>query len=147
MLCKCEMLESPRLSDEATRAGALRLCQRGKMHRSRDSEAVIVIARLPKGLIGEDNANIAGSLLVNAVQHAAMRRAAIHEENRIDFTTESFADILSELRKYHAAFVISGQFLAQMRPSVRAAIIGNIGTLIAFQLGHDDAGELQPSLG
>src|SRR5205823_12325176 len=99
----------------------------------------------------------AGSLLVNAVQHAAMRRAAIHEENRIDFvcyldefknfTTESFADILSELRKYHVGFVLSGQFLAQMRPSVRAAIIGNIGTLIAFQLGHEDAAELEPALG
>jgi hypothetical protein len=117
-------------------------------------ERKIIIARLPKGLIGEDNANLMGSLLVNAVQHAAMRRAAVPEAERIDFlcyldefknfTTESFADILSELRKYHVGFVMSGQFLAQIRPSVRAAIIGNIGTLIAFQVGHDDAEELAP---
>ena len=117
-------------------------------------EHKIIIAHLPKGLIGEDNANIAGSLLVNAVQHAAMRRAKIPEDQRVDFvcyldefknfTTESFADILSELRKYHVGFVLSGQFLAQMRPSVRAAIIGNVGTLIVFQLGHEDAAELEP---
>ena len=46
--------------------------------------------------------------------------------------------------KYHVAFVLSGQFLAQIRPSVRAAVIGNIGALVAFQLGHDDADELAP---
>ena len=114
----------------------------------------IVIARLPKGLIGEDKANLIGSLIVNAVQHAAMRRAATPEEGRADFvcyldefhnfTTDAFAQILSELRKYRVGFVLSGQFLAQQRPSVRAAIIGNIGTLISFQLGHDDAEELTP---
>src|SRR5215213_3892724 len=117
-------------------------------------ERKIVIARLPKGLIGEDNTNLTGSLLVNAVQHAAMRRALVPEAERVDFlcyldefknfTTESFADILSELRKYHVGFVMSGQFLAQIRPSVRAAIIGNVGTLVAFQVGHDDAEELAP---
>ena len=117
-------------------------------------EHKIIIARLPKGLVGEDNANLTGSLLVNAVQHAAMRRTAIPEDDRVDFlcyldefknfTTESFADILSELRKYHVGFVMSGQFLAQIRPAVRAAIIGNVGTLMAFQIGHDDAEELAP---
>lgn len=117
-------------------------------------ERKIVIARLPKGLIGEDKANLIGSLLVNAVQHAAMRRASIAEEERVDFvcyldefhnfSTDSFAQILSELRKYHTGFVLSGQFLAQQRPSVRAAIIGNMGTLAAFQLGHEDADELAP---
>jgi hypothetical protein len=117
-------------------------------------ERKIIIARLPKGLIGEDNTNIAGSLLVNAVQHAAMRRAEIPEEDREDFvcyldefknfTTDSFADILSELRKYHVGFVLSGQFLAQMSKPVRDAIIGNAGTLIAFQNGFDDADVLAP---
>src|SRR3954454_747746 len=82
------------------------------------------------------------------------RCAAPPEDERVDFlcyldefknfTTESFADILSELRNYHVGFVMSGQFLAQIRPSVRAAIIGNVGTLIAFQVGHDDAEELAP---
>ena len=116
----------------------------------------IIIARLPKGLLGEDTANLIGSLLVNAVQQAAMRRAKIAEEERVDFvcyldefanfTTDSFANILSELRKYHVGFVLSGQFLAQQRPSVRAALIGNLGALVAFQLGHEDAGELAPIL-
>jgi hypothetical protein len=128
------------------------------MGRLRIAEAMdekkIIIARLPKGLIGEDNTNIAGSLLVNAVQHAAMRRAQIPEEERIDFvcyldefknfTTDSFADILSELRKYHTGFVLSGQFLSQMSRPIRDAIIGNAGTLIAFQCGLDDAEVLAP---
>ena len=114
----------------------------------------IVIARLPKGLIGEDKTNLLGSFIVNAVQHAAMRRASMAEEHRQDFvcyidecqnfTTDASAQILSELRKYRVGFVLSGQFLAQQRPSVRAAITGNVGTLIAFQLGHDDADELAP---
>lgn len=117
-------------------------------------EQKIIIARLPKGLLGEDTSNLIGSLLVNAVQQAAMRRARVSEEDRIDFvcyldeftnfTTDSFANILSELRKYHVGFVLSGQFLAQQRPSVRAAIIGNLGALVAFQLGHDDADQLAP---
>src|SRR5215213_7445932 len=117
-------------------------------------ERKIIIARLPKGLIGEDNTNIAGSLLVNAVQHAAMRRAEIPEEDRVDFvsyldefknfTTDSFADILSELRKYHVGFVLSGQFLSQMSKPIRDAIIGNAGTIIAFQNGLDDAEVLAP---
>jgi hypothetical protein len=64
-----------------------------------------------------------------------------------NFTTDSFADILSELRKYHVGFVLSGQFLAQLHPAVRAAIIGNIGTLITFQVGHEDAAELEHVLG
>jgi len=119
-------------------------------------EEKIIIARLPKGLLGEDTSNLLGSLLVNAVQQAAMRRAKAPENERVDFvcyldeftnfTTESFANILSELRKYHVAFVLSGQFLAQQRPSVRAAIVGNLGALIAFQLGYDDADELAPVL-
>ncbi len=127
--------------------GGLRLAE------AMDSEKII-IARLPKGLLGEDTSNLIGSLLVNAVQQAAMRRAKVSEDERVDFacyldefsnfTTDSFANILSELRKYHVAFVLSGQFLAQQRPSVRAAIIGNLGALIAFQLGHNDADELAP---
>ena len=128
-------------------APAMRLFLGQATSRLRIAEAMderkIIIARLPKGLIGEDNTNIAGSLLVNAVQHAAMRRAEMPEDDRVDFvcyldefknfTTESFADILSELRKYHVGFVLSGQFLAQMRKPVRDAIIGNVGTIIAFQ--------------
>jgi hypothetical protein len=83
-----------------------------------------------------------------------MRRAEVPEEERPEFvcyldefknfTTDSFADILSELRKYHVGFVLSGQFLAQLSKPIRDAIIGNVGTLIAFQTGHDDADVLTP---
>jgi hypothetical protein len=112
----------------------------------------IIIGNLAKGRIGESACNLVGSLMVTAVQLAAMRRAVIAEEERIDFTafldefhnfgTDSFATILSEARKYRLALVIGHQYLEQVSPPVRAAVFGNCGTLISFQLGHDDAEEI-----
>jgi hypothetical protein len=113
----------------------------------------IIIANLAKGRLGEAGANLVGSLLVTAVQLAAMRRAAIPEDERVDFvayldefhnfTTDAFAAILSEARKYRLALVIGHQFLDQVDPHVRAAVFGNAGTLVSFQLGHDDAAALE----
>jgi energy-coupling factor transporter ATP-binding protein EcfA2 len=112
----------------------------------------IVICNLSKGRLGEAAANLVGSLLVTAVQLAAMRRTAIPEEERVDFvayldefhnfTTDSFASILAEARKYRLSLVIGHQYLAQVSEPVRAAVFGNAGTLITFQLGHDDAEEI-----
>ena len=112
----------------------------------------IVIANLSKGRLGEAATNLIGSLLVTAVQLAAMRRTAIPEEERVDFvayldefhnfTTDAFASILAEARKYHLSLVMGHQYLAQVSEPVRAAVFGNVGTLIAFQVGHDDAEEL-----
>lgn len=112
----------------------------------------IIIANLAKGAIGEAATNLVGSLLVTAVQLAAMRRTAIPEEERIDFvayldefhnfTTDAFTSILAEARKYRLSIVAGHQYLAQITPAVRAAVFGNVGTLISFQLGFDDAEEL-----
>lgn len=113
----------------------------------------IIVCNLSKGRLGEAGANLLGSVLVTAVQLAAMRRVHVPEGERTDFvlcldefqnfTTDTFASILSEARKYHLGLVISHQFLDQLDPHVRAAVFGNAGTLIAFQLGHDDAAELE----
>ena len=112
----------------------------------------IIIANLAKGAIGEAATNLVGSLLVTAVQLAAMRRTAVSEEERVDFvayldefhnfTTDAFASILAEARKYRLSLVLGHQYLAQVNPSVRAAVFGNVGTLLAFQVGYDDAEEL-----
>lgn len=118
----------------------------------------IVIANLAKGRLGEAASNLLGSLLVTAVELAALGRATAPEEERVDFcayldefqsfSTDSFATILSEARKYRLALVIGHQYLAQISPAVRAAVFGNCGTLVSFQVGHDDAeaiaGEFAP---
>jgi hypothetical protein len=95
---------------------------------------------------------------VTTVQLAAMRRTTIAEEDRVDFavyldefhnwTTDTFASILAEARKYRLSLTLGHQYLAQVSPAIRAAVFGNVGTLVAFQVGYDDAealaGEFMP---
>jgi hypothetical protein len=81
-----------------------------------------------------------------------MRRTSITEEERVDFvayldefhnfTTDAFAAMLAEARKYRLAIVAGHQYLSQISPAVRDAVFGNTGTLVSFQLGHDDAEEI-----
>jgi type IV secretory pathway TraG/TraD family ATPase VirD4 len=112
----------------------------------------IIIANLAKGRLGEAACNLLGSLLVTAVQLAAMRRTTMPEEGRVDFvayldefhnfTTDAFAAILAEARKYRLSIVAGHQYLTQISPVVRDAVFGNVGTLIAFQVGFADADDL-----
>lgn len=109
----------------------------------------ILIANLSKGKIGEDAANLLGSLLVTKLQLAAMARVSVPESERSDvflyvdefhnFVTHSFADILAEARKYRLSLVLSHQFSEQVHERIRAAILGNCGTMIFFRIGPDDA--------
>lgn len=109
----------------------------------------IVLIDLAKGLIGHDAANLFGSLLVSEYEAAAIGRASIPVEQRrhhwliIDefqsLTTDTFAAILSEIRKYHLHVWLANQYLDQIQPVVRASILGNIGSFIAFQTGAQDA--------
>jgi hypothetical protein len=113
----------------------------------------IVLINLSKGKIGEDNSNILGSLIVNKLQLAAMSRVDTPEDERepfnlyVDefqnFTTDSFASILSEARKYGLNLVLAHQYISQLtetgNDSVRAAIFGNIGSITVFQVGPEDA--------
>lgn len=122
------------------------------------NEGRILIANLAKGRLGEADANLLGALLVASFELAAMRRAAIPEEERHDFhltidefhnfTTEAFTSVLSEARKYRLALTIAHQYVDQMPERVRAAVFGNVGTLIAFRIGFTDAdllaGEFDP---
>jgi len=116
-------------------------------------EGKILLVNLAKGKIGEDTASLLGALLVTRVGLAALSRADIAEENRRDFylyvdefqsfTTLSLTTMLSELRKYRVNMILSHQYLSQLDPQIRDAILGNVGTLISFRLGATDAEILQ----
>jgi len=117
----------------------------------------ILIANLSKGRVGEDNSKLLGALLITKLQLAAMSRVDIPEEKRNDFylyvdefqnfATESFADILSEARKYRLSLTLANQYVAQLdemtatgrSTKVRDAVFGNVGTMITFRIGAEDA--------
>ncbi|TSC95232.1 MAG: hypothetical protein CEN87_244 [Parcubacteria group bacterium Licking1014_1] len=109
----------------------------------------ILIMDLSKGRIGEDNSRLLGALLITKLQLAAMSRVNIPEEDRKDFylyvdefqnfATESFANILSEARKYRLNIILGHQYITQMEEEIRDAVFGNVGTLAVFRVGAEDA--------
>ncbi len=113
----------------------------------------ILILNLSKGKIGEASSALLGAMIITKLQLAAMSRADIPEEQRRDFflyvdefqtfATESFADILSEARKYRLGLVMAHQYIEQMPEEVAAAVFGNVGTLISFRVGAADAEVLE----
>ncbi len=113
----------------------------------------ILLVNVAKGRIGEDNAALLGAMLITKIQLAAMERVRIPEDERRDFylyvdefqnfATDSFANILSEARKYRLNLVIAHQYIGQLitdtTTKVRDAVFGNCGTLISFRVGATDA--------
>jgi DNA helicase HerA-like ATPase len=112
-------------------------------------EGKILIVNLAKGKIGEDNCSLLGALIVTKIQLAALSRTDQPEEQRkpfyfyVDeihsFITLSFADILSEARKYGLNLILAHQYIEQLDERIRAAIFGNVGTIISFRIGAEDA--------
>lgn len=117
-------------------------------------EGKILLVNLAKGSLGEDTANLLGSLLISRFDLAALSRANITESERKDytlyldefhnFTTQSLVLMLSELRKYRLSLVLVNQYLTQIDTSIRDAVLGNVGTLIIFRIGAADAETLAP---
>ncbi len=117
------------------------------------NQGKILLANISKGRIGEDNSALLGAMLITKVQLAAMERVRIPEEERKDFylyvdefqnfTTEAFASILSEARKYRLNLVLAHQYVGQLvtetSTRVRDAVFGNVGTMIFFRVGATDA--------
>jgi energy-coupling factor transporter ATP-binding protein EcfA2 len=116
----------------------------------------IIIMNLSKGLIGESNANLLGSMLTTRIYLAAMSRADLPPEKMkkmpnfyfyVDefqsFANSTFANILSEARKYHLNLTIAHQYIEQMEEDVRSAVFGNVGTIISFRVGPFDAEVLE----
>jgi hypothetical protein len=109
----------------------------------------ILIMNLSKGRLGEDNSALLGAMMITKIQLAAMGRVDIPEETRADFylyvdefqnfATESFANILSEARKYHLNLILANQYVNQIDEKVRDAIFGNAGSIISFRVGAMDA--------
>lgn len=116
----------------------------------------ILIVTLSKGQMGEDVANLLGSLLTTAIYQSAMERADQSEEERQDFhlyidefqnfTTDAFDAIVSEARKYRLCMTIAHQYLDQIPIQIKQAILGNIGSMLLFTLSGKDAEELAVEL-
>lgn len=119
-------------------------------------ERKIVIVNLSKGRVGEQNANLLGSMMITKMYLAAMSRADAGEDKiknlppsyfYVDefqtFANKSFADILSEARKYNLNLIIANQYIEQMDEEVRPAVFGNVGTTIVFRVGPFDAEVLE----
>jgi len=112
-------------------------------------EEKIFIVNLSKGLIGEDSSMLLGGLVITKLQLAAMSRVDVSEGERRDFyvyvdefqnyATESFANILTEARKYRLNLILAHQYIEQLPEEVRAAIFGNVGTIVCFRVGAGDA--------
>src|SRR3990172_6782401 len=112
-------------------------------------EGKILLVNLSRGRIGDLNSKLLGMIFVMKFEVAAMSRADIPEEYRRDFclyvdefqnfSTESFADILSQARKYHLNLIVANQFTTQLTDEIRDAVFGNIGTVISYRVGTNDA--------
>ena len=117
------------------------------------NEGKIFLVNVSKGRIGEDNSALLGGMIITKIQLAAMERVRIPEESRRDFylyvdefqnfVTDAFAGILSEARKYRLNLTIAHQYTAQLvvdkSSAVRDAVFGNVGTMVVFRVGSDDA--------
>lgn len=109
----------------------------------------ILIMNLAKGKIGEDSSALLGAMMITKIQLAAMGRADVPEEDRKDFylyvdefqnfATDSFANILSEARKYRLSLILANQYIMQLEEKVSDAVFGNCGTIVSFRVGAPDA--------
>ena len=108
----------------------------------------ILLVNLSKGRTGELNSKLLGMIFVMKFQAAAMSRSDIPEDQRVDFclyvdefqnfSTDSFATITSEARKFHLNLIVANQFTTQLTPEIRDAVFGNMGTIVSFRVGQGD---------
>ena len=121
------------------------------------NEGKVLLVNVSKGRIGEDNAALLGAMIITKIQLAAMERVRIPEDERRDFylyvdefqnfATDSFANILSEARKYRLCLTLAHQYTAQIESGnandLKDAVFGNVGTMIIFRVGSEDAQALE----
>ncbi len=126
----------------------------GQVHSSIDKRKIMdegktLIVNLSKGKVGEDNSALLGAMIITKIQLAAMSRSDVPTSKLRDFylyvdefqnfSTESFANILSEARKYRLNLIMAHQYIEQLHEKVKPAIFGNVGTIICFRVGAEDA--------
>ena len=116
----------------------------------------ILMVNLSKGAIGTDSAYLLGSLLLSSITSASFSRIDTLEDDRLPFhiyldefqnyTNRSLVNMLSELRKFKVTLTLAHQYLDQLEPEIRSAVLGNVGTLISFRLGALDAQKMMKEL-
>ena len=116
-------------------------------------EGKVLLVNLAKGRLGEDSSSLLGGLLVTTIGLAAFSRTDISPETRKDFfvyvdefqsfTTLALVNMFSELRKYRVGFTVAHQYLHQLEPDIRHAVLGNAGTIISFRVGAEDASYIE----
>ena len=114
----------------------------------------IILINLSKGKIGEENSSFFGSMFLTKIKQAGMARAKMEAKDRKDFylyvdefqnvVTETFENLLSEARKYAINLTMAHQYVAQIPAKIEAAVLGNVGSIISFRVGGDDAVKLKP---
>ena len=117
------------------------------------NEKKILMINLSKGKIGEENSSFFGAMFLTKIKQAGMARAKIDHSKRYDFylyvdefqnvVTDTFENILSEARKYGLNLTVAHQYVGQLLPKVQQAVLGNVGSIISFRLGGDDAIKLK----
>ncbi len=109
----------------------------------------ILLMKVSKGLLGEENSGLLGAMIITKLYQAAMSRADMKEDDRKDFyfyvdefqnfATDTFAEILSEARKYRLNLTIAHQYMGQLSDVVKETVFGNVGSIINFRVGAKDA--------
>ncbi len=117
------------------------------------NEKKILMINLSKGKIGEENSSFFGAMFLTKIKQAGMARAKLDHSKRYDFylyvdefqnvVTDTFENILSEARKYGLNLTVAHQYVGQLLPKVQQAVLGNVGSIISFRLGGDDAIKLK----
>ena len=112
----------------------------------------ILLVKLSKGQLGESNANLIGAMMITRIYQVAMMRAEMPEEKRVpfsvyidefqNFATDTFENILSEVRKYKLNITAAHQYMDQLSPSLRRTIFGNVANIVSFRVGAEDAAVL-----
>jgi hypothetical protein len=116
----------------------------------------ILLINVSKGKLGEENSSFFGAMFLTKIKQAGMERARMPESDRKDFylyvdefhnlVTETFENLLSEARKYGIDLTMAHQYLGQLLPRVRAAVLGNVASMIIFRVGGEDAKFLEADM-
>ncbi len=116
----------------------------------------LIFINLSKGKIGEENSSFFGSMFITKIKQAGMARAKIDPAERHDFylyvdefhnlVTDTFENILSEARKYGLNLTVAHQYAGQLTPRVQQAVLGNVGSIVIFRVGGEDAVKLKPEM-
>jgi len=116
------------------------------------NEGKILLINLAKGKLGEENSSFFGSMFITKLYQAGMARASMKEEDRKNFylyvdefhnlVTTTFENLFTESRKYGLCITVAHQYIAQLLAQVLATVLGNIGTIVVFRVGGDDAAKL-----